>query len=865
MAKYFEGKSVYGQVKESIARSFSDVVDVLRICPTLGIAHGAYLALPKEKRDEIKHVPYFIAAVCRTSPSDRLLERAIHCNLLMLDLDEEKDGSCPATPFVKNPASLYTALEGYNFAAYTTASSTPEKPRMRIVVDADKIPIAKYGAAVATIAALLGLARITTESKRPIQPMFLPTLFSDSEDFDHPLIAHRVDVGTFRESDIEDDAVDRFKVQHVIKADGGTVESLDGLDFLRAPIPEITLSIAKEALSHVNPDCEYHEWLDMAAALRHQFSPHKAEEAYEIFDEWSETGAKYPGDEGTRRKWDSLRPSPQGRLPKTIRTLLARAVQAGWDDKKVKESCFNALIHWFEEVPTVIELIEHGVKKILATPLLTAVQEDILVHQLCSNAKKRFAYTISATAIRKDITRTKAEIKAQEKPEETKKEPMWARGVCFVSQTNQFFRHRTGELYKPDAFNANYSRWLLPSEDGLKAAGIPVTPATLSRPVISPADFALNHLKITTVYDFAYDPSQPTDVFFVDRGRRLVNTYSPTYPEPDNKHAAEAGRIFQDHLSVLVAQPAYRAIITDFLAYMVQFPGRKIRWAPLIQSVEGAGKTFLAEAAKAVLGIEHVYMLSGEAIKSGYNEWATGYQLLALEEVRVAGANRREVMNALKPLITNDVIPVTQKFRDTRQVANISNYMLFSNHHDALALTPGDRRYFVVKSPLQSKSQVLALGENYFPPLYNMLRDLAGALRAYLDQWQISPTFRPDGHAPRTVYIQELINDSASDLTASIRRLLLEGDYSLIQYDIVSAKQIMDVLHLEEGMHRVTSQAIGQVLREEGFTQIGRHAFGEDRHYIWARSGVNFATAVDVAHDRFFNGDKNLCMELIFP
>jgi len=851
---------VHGPVKASAARTFREVVDTFRICPTLGITRAAFLAMDKKQRNEIKQVPFFVAACFKTSPSKRVYANATTCNLIFIDIDEMADGRCPAAPFVSNPDSLYSALEGFNFAAHTTASSTPEKPRMRIVIEANNLTLSSYPKAVGTVAAMLGLPKLTTESKVSVQPMFLPTMFSDSGDDDHPLIAHRFDGKAFNFTDISDSFSADFETETKAPVDMGS----DALFFLRAPVPEITLGIAKEALSHIDADCSYYEWLEVAAALRHQFSPHKAEEAFTLFDEWSSEGTKYGTDEETRAKWDSLRPTPVGRVPVTIRSLLRQAVAGGWDDKRVKETCFNKLVNWMEEVGTITELMEKGVQKILATPLLSAVQEDVLVHQLCTHAKKRFAYTISATAIRKDIARVKTEIKSQEKPAEKMREPLWAKGVCYISAAQEFYRHRTGEKYKPESLNATYSRWLLPTEDALKEAGIPVTPATLSKPIVAPADYALNHLKIAAVYDYAYDPSQPTDMFFINRGRKYVNTYSPTYPELDVKNAEAAGALFQRHLSSLIAEPEYRKVLTDFLAFMVQFPGRKIRWAVLIQSVEGAGKTFIAEVMKAVLGNEHVKTIDGTAIKSGWNDWAFGHQLVVLEEVRVTGTNRHEIMNALKPLITNDDISLNERFRNNRQTPNISNYMMFSNHHDALAITPGDRRYFVIKSPLQHKSQVLALGENYFPPLYAMLRNQPGAMRSWLADWEISSEFRADGHAPRTKYVQDLINDTAGDLTAAIRRLLTEGDYPLIQYDIVSAKTLQDVLHIEEGLTRATAQNIAQVLREEGFCQLGRHLFGTERHYLWARSGVNEHTAADLAADRFKRNLKNLCMDLIF-
>jgi len=873
-ARYFQGQSVTGPVRESPARNFREVVDALRLCPTLGLSHGDFLALDEKKRNEAKQVPFFTPATFKESPCKRVYEKALHCNLIFLDIDPEKEnrngkwvetGRYPAMPFVKDPDSLYTALAGYNFAAHLTASSTPEAPRMRIIIDAEKIPLAQYPRAAMAIGALLGLPSITKESKVSVQPMFLPVMFADSTEEEHPLIAFCFDGTPYGVNDLGEgeDLPDEAPTRERSSASAPD-PGLDALEFLRAPVPEINLAVAKEALSNIDPDISRAEWLAIAQALKHQFAPHKEDEAFELWDEWSATGEKYGGEKEMRTVWDSVRPTPIGRSPVTIRSLLRSAATAGWDDKKVKESCFNETSHWLDTVGTVTELMEAGVKRILATPLLSAIQEDVLVHTLCSNAKKRFAYTISTTAIRKDLKRIKEDARKQENPAEKMREPLWAKGVCYIAAAQEFYRHRTGEKFKPEAFDASYSRFLLPSEESLTQNGIPITPASLSKPLVSPKDYALNHLKIVTGYDYAYDPGQPTELFFINRGKRYINTYSPTYPEADPKHAHEAGEALQRHLRNLVAEPDYRRVLLDFMAYMVQSPGAKIRWAVLIQSAEGAGKTFFAKVMQTVLGFEHVKILSDGAIKSGYNEWAFGHQLIAVEEIYVSGSNRHGVMNTIKPLITNDDVSVDEKFRSNRQVSNISNYMLFSNHHDALALTPNDRRYFVVKSPLQAKAQILDLGENYFQPLYAILRDKPGAMRSFLLDWEISPDFNPNGHAPRTRYVSEMVNDSAGDVTAAVRRMLMEGDYPLLQFDIVSTKTVMDALHLEEGLHRATAQQVGAILREEGFSQQGRHMFGGERHYLWCRGGVNVDTVVDVAADRLAKNQIHLCMELIY-
>jgi hypothetical protein len=176
--KYFSGDSVHGLVKESSAKTFRDIVAALKTGAHLNMSRAEFLALGKEKRNEIKQVRFFVPACFKASPSRRTYDQATVCNLLFIDIDDASD----AARFVKDCGLLYKALWGYSFAAYRTASSTPDRPRMRIVIEANSIPKNMYAKAVETVGALLGLTTLTAESKNPVQPMYLPTLFSDTPD-----------------------------------------------------------------------------------------------------------------------------------------------------------------------------------------------------------------------------------------------------------------------------------------------------------------------------------------------------------------------------------------------------------------------------------------------------------------------------------------------------------------------------------------------------------------------------------------------------------------------------------------------------------------------------------------------------------
>lgn len=338
-SRYFQGTSVQGQVREHPAQSFREVVDTLKKPSRLTMTRKAFLALGKKERAEIKRtwgVPFFVPATFTASPSKRSYEHAIECNLLFLDIDELPDGTCPAAPFVENPELLKERLP-FDFIAYTTASSTPEKPRMRVMVKADRIPVAEYPQAVATLASLLDLPAITSESKVAVQPMFNPVVFKDSPAGYSPIIVESKGCPAFTRADIQGRAPSGDNEIPTQSANGanGHHETPDELENLAPTDPDITIARAKEMLDVIDPDITYHDWIKIAAALRHQFSPHQEDEALALFTEWSEGGNKHEEGEPAD-KWRSLQQTTKGRHPVTIRSLVKLAEEHGWESPKTK-------------------------------------------------------------------------------------------------------------------------------------------------------------------------------------------------------------------------------------------------------------------------------------------------------------------------------------------------------------------------------------------------------------------------------------------------------------------------------------------------------------------------------------------------
>jgi len=848
--KFFGGEaSNLGLVRELPPRDFQGLVEQYLNAPVqLNLTRTQFFALEgghaNSPRDLAKRVPYLVPASFRESPSKRLTANAQGVSLIFLDIDPEKDKSgkeisYPAAPYIKDPQILARQLDGLNYAVYHTAQSQPGAPRIRVMVEGSGFAPELYRQAVSHVAKLIGLPFVTSESGVVVQAMFRPTSFSDTNhEKEHPLIAWRADASPLTAEDFAGaDNTTPTAGKTTAARTSNEDTSGDALEFLRPPVEGVTLDDCKDALLHIDADIEYRAWLEIAAGLKHQFPRGKeSDAALELFDTWSAEGEKYKGQEDTQAKWDSFRPSPVGRVPVTIRSLFRRATESGWNNAEAKQRGYNSTREFIRATTTLTGLLSDALDRIITTPLLSASEEEGLLYEILRHAKEKFEHRTNLPTLKKDLKRKKANIEATRKIEKEKDTPAppWAMGLCYVEKINEFYRFSNRAALGPEPLDSAYSRFLLPSKEALEASGQANSPAAASKPVVRPRDFILNLLKVRTAYDYLYDPRCPDDQFVTSQGRLYVNTYHATHPEPDPTLAKEAGEIFSGHIDLLIAEPEHRKTFLDFLAFLVQNPGQKIRWAPLIQSVKGAGKGFIETVMRTVLGGEQVKRVDPGTLFKDWTDWAYGTQLTVLNEIRVKGHSRFDIMNKLKEPVSDDWISIQQRFRDHREVENLVNYMMFTNFHDAIAIEEDERRYFVVKSPLQRKSQLQELRDKgHFDKIFGMLKTHAGGLRSWFEDYEISADFPVDGPAPVTKYLGEMTEDTAPELNYTIEALLASKDHPLVSEDLISVGVLQSLL-AQEGLTKSTPQQLTAVLRSLGYNRADRVSIDGQRHVLWA-------------------------------
>lgn len=793
--RYFSGSPEHmGVVRSLPCATFEELVDqLLGVAVRLPITKSALMGMDKTEAMNAKRTDYLVPCVFKSSPSQRKTELAVECNLVFLDIDDSAEAG----------RLLQTGLDVMlgNLAAvvYHTARSTPDAPRLRVVVSADRIPVARYSDAVRTLAALIGLSHVSRESQVPVQPMFLPTCFSD--DGASPVIHRHVQGEPFT---LSPESTDLPTSPSHIATDPDTVAPLENL---RPPMENIDVEHVKSALEAIDADCPMQQWIEIGMGLKHQFG----DEGYALWDEWSSTAkSKYEGAAKTKRRWDSFAGQTSDRVPVTLRSVLRAAEAAGWDSAVMGDSVYNRLSDWIiSSSRSTEELLDHGVRRIAdASSMVGAIKQSALIGTLARVIKQRGIQGVTVTSLTSAV---KSALADSAKASRASEPPTWASNIVFVTASNLFYRYIDNRKMKPEVVDLIY-----PCPD----------------PEKRPRDWLIHEAKIKVVENLRYDPTS-TDRIVVHAAVPYCNTYRVTYPKPDRGQMQEVMDFFLPHADNLF-DAKWSGHMMDFAAYLVQHPGKKIRHTPLTMSGVGAGKGLWAGFITQAIGWSNVQRLAAEHVmEANYNSWAAGYQLTVIDEVYIVGHNSHRVMNKLKPSISDDFVSVRTLYEPVQTVPNTMNFIMFTNHHNALAVHDDDRRYFVVKSPLQTMDDIAALGGNpYFEKGYSLLRTHAAGIRALLEDWPISPDFKPEGRAPVTPFLKELAAATASPLAAAVQEALDDQPHPLVRRDLVSLNALRGVLPTDR-LAQFTDQGLAAVLRDKGFTSVGRHVIDGVRHALW--------------------------------
>lgn len=397
---------------------------------------------------------------------------------------------------------------------------------------------------------------------------------------------------------------------------------------------------------------------------------------------------------------------------------------------------------------------------------------------------------------------------------------LWFKDCYFIIREGTIFSP-TGRFMKATHFNGAYGG----KEFSLKSAGGKLTDEPWK------AALRATDWQIPKVDHVRFLPEKPPFSIIKDRlGRDGLNIYMPVIVD------AYPGDItrFLNHVSILLPNPDDQRIFISYLAHMVKFPGYKIPWAVLLQGAEGIGKTAFFEVLQHALGEMYVYRPKAqELIASGskFNAWMRAKLAIIVDEIKID--ERRELIEILKPMITDLQIEIQAKGVDQEMEDNVANWLFFSNFKDAIPITKNGRRYCILFSAMQTEGDMIKAGLNdeYFVGLYNWLREGGGLQNVthWLMNYPIERGSLPV-KAPRTSSYAEALRIGRSPLEILIDEKVESGERGF-HNGYISWPMLMKAISLSSMRTTPAEHVVRSVLSTKGYHELGYTATpvgGED-------------------------------------
>lgn len=260
-------------------------------------------------------------------------------------------------------------------------------------------------------------------------------------------------------------------------------------------------------------------------------------------------------------------------------------------------------------------------------------------------------------------------------------------------------------------------------------------------------------------------------------GLALVNTW---WPVGVARKVGDA-RPFLNHLERLLPDERDRTIFLSYMAGCVQYQGVKFQWAPVVQGVEGNGKTMFTLCVMEAIGQRYTHMPPASEIHEKYNSWLFGTIFVGVEDIYVPD-QKREVFEILKPMITGQYLAKRAMHTDQVMHNVVCNFIFNSNHKDALRKSRNDRRLAILYCAQQVEEHLKrdGLDGTYMRDLYHWLRHEDGfaIVAELLHTWPIPPEFNPAGacgRAPVTTSTEEAITVSMGAVEHEVIEAIEQG------------------------------------------------------------------------------------------
>jgi hypothetical protein len=376
------------------------------------------------------------------------------------------------------------------------------------------------------------------------------------------------------------------------------------------------------------------------------------------------------------------------------------------------------------------------------------------------------------------------------------------RNIYYVRTSSRYFNVELNNCYTKEAIETEF--------------------ACIMEPKISPINYFKFHPDKTIVEDFLYRPNKydPKEIIFELDSKKYINTYKP------NNLLAIPGdiSIFKEHLNYLFPIEFEKEHVLDFICYMIQNPGVKIRHALFIVSEEKQiGKGRLFHFWRKIFGHNNTTEIDiNEALDKA--KLFLDNQLVLIDELKSQDnwTENKKLVNFLKRIISEENHRNRELYVDFKEKHSTANFILHSNELNALSVDPQDPRYFVINCDVERRP------DSYYEKLNEFIESDNGAsyVLHFLQNRTISDSFSAKGAAPATAAKREMAKHNLHPFTQRV----LE-DYSTqvwpFNKDVVAASDVK--IHYEK-IDRVKinrNNIVSESLLAIGGVKLGQAAYEE--------------------------------------
>lgn len=576
-----------------------------------------------------------------------------------------------------------------------------------------------------------------------------------------------------------------------------------------------TQDAVESMMAKLDPSMGNDDWVKVGMAL-HDWSPTGG---LDVWEQWSKQGENYKEGE-TETRWESF--TAGGGV--TLGTVSHMVKEVDYDESVEKVNGYVELIKSYDE-----KRLEFDLLPTLKEESFSGVGKEKLVKAIQDRYKALSGIRMPIANIRQMITPVDIVTGTFVADGET---PAWCKNWAYVNTHTGFISLVTLRLHKSESFNIENGKHVPTNEGGNKP---------------SAAKYVSDWGFVDKVDCMAYLPFREEGVFTMG-GESVLNSFNPRSVPVEAQEFTDDGKKAIDkikkHIKLVCTTDETANILTQWLAHQVQHPGRQVLWAPVVQSIQGLGKTFFGELLRACLGDRNVGTVSPNQVVSEFNGWATNVVVNMLEELRVKGHNRYEVVNALKPLISDRIIQINDKGVKHHMIYNTTNYMCFTNYKDSLPLDEDDRRWWVIFAPIQSLKDLRQfVGEDvvsYFPKLFEAIQKNGQEVRKWLLEYEISADFMNTKQAPMTQDKLSMIatEDASFEGLFEIKELIkIGGKY--FNEEAISSVDLFDALLFKHPELEVQTTKRNILLKKLGYMILPKpiNVDGKARR-IWSKTQI---------------------------